>query len=631
MKPGKFNKLANSRDTISEKSRMRGIHVQEGPRKTMNTGAWMWLPMLAVPLLAGCVPPAMIQPSQGHIQQSAKPAPGPADIPPLVKTIPYLPPPKAEPQVPTYTIVVDNVPVKDLLFSLARDTKKNIDIGSGITGNVTLNAVNEPLPAILERIARQANIRYRMEGNTLSIMPDTPYLKTYKVNYVNLMRNTTSSIGVAAQIASTGSGAVGAAAGAGAQGGNSSSTTVDSQSNNNFWDVLTENVRAILTSTRASTQRAEDKAARLDAERNARADRLEQAQAVARAGAGATTLYKEVFNNTSSSLLQDSKNDVIVNPVAGTVSVLGNERQQQAVQRYLDGVSQSSQRQVLIEATIVEVSLKDQYRAGIDWSRLANGGNGVFFNTMPGAATNLANSLLPFFNIGYRDQNLTATLNLLESFGNLRVLSSPKLMALNNQTALLKVVDNLVYFTVQAQQGTLSSTGTPLQPTTFTTTAKTVPVGLVMSLTPQISESGMVTLDVRPTISRKIGDVTDPNPGLPVNTPNKIPVIQVREMESVLQVGSGQTVILGGLMQDDSDRARDGIPVLSRPEGFGAIFGQHERNVQKTELVIFLRPTVITNPSLDSDELKFYKRYLPRADAAPEQWHNGADAAGDPQ
>jgi len=597
----------------------------------MNTGAWMWLPMLAVPLLAGCVPPAMIQPSQGHIQQSAKPAPGPADIPPLVKTIPYLPPPQAEPQVPTYTIVVDNVPVKDLLFSLARDTKKNIDIGSGITGNVTLNAVNEPLPAILERIARQANIRYRMEGNTLSIMPDTPYLKTYKVNYVNLMRNTTSSIGVAAQIASTGSGAVGAAAGAGAQGGNISSTTVDSQSNNNFWDVLTENVRAILTSTRASTQRAEDKAARLDAERNARADRLEQAQAVARAGAGATTLYKEVFNNMSSSLLQDSKNDVIVNPVAGTVSVLGNERQQQAVQRYLDGVSQSSQRQVLIEATIVEVSLKDQYRAGIDWSRLANGGNGVFFNTMPGAATNLANSLLPFFNIGYRDQNLTATLNLLESFGNLRVLSSPKLMALNNQTALLKVVDNLVYFTVQAQQGTLSSTGTPLRPTTFTTTAKTVPVGLVMSLTPQISESGMVTLDVRPTISRKIGDVTDPNPGLPVNTPNKIPVIQVREMESVLQVGSGQTVILGGLMQDDSDRARDGIPVLSRPEGFGAIFGQHERNVQKTELVIFLRPTVITNPSLDSDELKFYKRYLPRADAAPEQWHNGADAAGDPQ
>ncbi|HUW28020.1 MAG TPA: secretin N-terminal domain-containing protein [Sulfuriferula sp.] len=631
MKPGKFNKLENSRDTISEKSRMRGIEVQENPRKTTNTVGWMWLPALAATLLlAGCVPPAMIQPSQGHIQQSAQPAASLADIPPLVKTIPYLPSPKAETREPTYTIVVDNVPVKDLLFSLARDTKKNIDIGTGITGNVTLNAVNEPLPAILERIARQTNIRYRMEGDTLSIMPDTAYLKTYKVNYVNLSRNTTSSIGVAAQIASTGSGAVGATASGGAQGGNSSSTTVDSQSNNNFWDVLTANLHAILTSTRASTQRAEDKAARLDAERNARADRLEQAQAVARAGAGATTLYKEVFNNTSSSLLQDSKNDVIVNPVAGTVSIMGNERQQQVVKQYLDRVSQSSQRQVLIEATIVEVNLNDQYHAGIDWSQMANAGNGLFVTT-PASPNNLAGALQPFINIGYRGPNITGAINLLESFGNVRVLSSPKLMALNNQTALLKVVDNLVYFSVQAQQGTLSSTGTPLQPTTFTTTAKTVPVGLVMSLTPQISENGTVTLDVRPTISRKISDVSDPNPGLPAATPNKIPVIQVREMESVLQVGSGQTVILGGLMQDDSDRARDGIPVLSRPEGIGALFGQQERNVKQTELVIFLRPTVITNPSLDSDELKFYKRYLPSANTVPGQWHNGADAAGDPQ
>jgi len=415
-----------------------------------------------------------------------------------------------------------------------------------------------------------------------------------------------------------------------AQGGNSSSTTVDSQSNNNFWDVLTDNLRAILTSTRAASQRAEDKSARLDAERNARADRLEQAQAVARAGAAATTLYKEVFNNTSSSLLHDSKNDVIVNPVAGTVSILGNERQQQVVKQYLDRVGQSSQRQVLIEATIVEVNLNDQYHAGIDWSQMANAGNGLFVTT-PASPNNLAGALQPFINIGYRGPNITGAINLLESFGNVRVLSSPKLMALNNQTALLKVVDNLVYFSVQAQQGTLSSTGTPLQPTTFTTTAKTVPVGLVMSLTPQISENGMVTLDVRPTISRKISDVSDPNPGLPAATPNKIPVIQVREMESVLQVGSGQTVILGGLMQDDSDRARDGIPVLSRPEGIGALFGQQERNVRQTELVIFLRPTVITNPSLDSDELKFYKRYLPSANAIPEQWHNGADAAGDPQ
>jgi type II secretory pathway component GspD/PulD (secretin) len=90
-----------------------------------------------------------------------------------------------------------------------------------------------------------------------------------------------------------------------------------------------------------------------------------------------------------------------------------------------------------------------------------------------------------------------------------------------------------------------------------------------------------------------------------------VPIIQAREMESVLQVGSGQTVILGGLMQDDASRARDGVPVLSRPEGIGALFGQHERLASQTELVIFLRPTVIAKPSLNSEELQFFRRYLP--------------------
>lgn len=566
--------------------------------------------VLLASALSGCVPPDTIRQSAGHIQASASPAPAEKDIPPLVKTLPDLPPPNPRQYAPLYTIVVDNVPVKELLFSLARDTRYNIDISPGITGTVTLNAVNESLPAILERVARQANIRYKMEGKTLSIMPDTPYMQTYRVNYVNLSRNTDSTIGVAAKIASTGGG-VGKD---GDQDGNSSATTVASKSNNNFWDVLTDNLRAILISTRMASQRQEDKQQRVDAERNVRSERLLQAQAVARAGAAAPGLYKEVFGTSLYSPQAEmlSKNDVVVNPVTGTVSVVGTERQQRLIQDYLNSVNQASQRQVLIEATIVEVTLKDQYKMGIDWQRVVeSGGAGWFFSTNGAASTNLANTLTPFFSGGFKDRKYTATLNLLESFGNLRVLSSPKLMAINNQTALLKVVDNLVYFTVKADTVTSNNTA-PV--TTYTTTPQTVPVGLVMSLTPQISENGMVTLNVRPTISRKVGDVVDPNPSIVAPLTNKVPVIQVREMESVLQVGSGQTVILGGLMQDDTNRARDGIPGLSRPEGIGALFGQHERNAQQTELVIFLRPTVIATPSLESDELKSFKRYLPRRD-----------------
>ena len=568
------------------------------------------LTRLALPglvLVGGCVPPQTFDTSPGHISRPTQPAVLAGPPPAPVKAAPALAPPKPSVPVPTYTVVVNNVPVKDLLFSIARDTQYNIDLHPGISGNVSLNAVQEPLPAILDRIARQAGLRYEMNGRTVSIMPDTPYVKTYMVNYVNVARNANSSVGVAAQIASTG-GSVGTSGSGMTAAGNSSTTTVSSQSNNDLWSVLADNIRTMLAGTRAVTQSNEERAARLDAERAVRAERVSQAEAASKAGEGAARLFTAAFADQP---IGDGKYDVAINPVAGTVTVLGTARQQELVQQYLDRVMQSAQRQVLIEATIVEVSLKDQYRAGIDWSKALQGATGWSIKTLGGGTNALAGTLTPFIQATYTNagsNGFTAAIDLLESFGDTKVLSSPKLMALNNQTALLKVVDNLVYFNVKADTTTTANVGTT---TTFTTTPQTVPVGIVMTMTPQINENGMVSLTVRPTISRNVGFVRDPNPSIPTNIPNQVPVIQVREMESLLQVRSGQTVILGGLIQDDSNTARDGIPVLSRPEGFGAIFGQHERINSQTELVIFLRPIVVTNPTLESEELSQFQRLLP--------------------
>jgi len=562
-------------------------------------------------LLGGCVPPQAFDTSSGHISLPAQTAAPAAPPPAPVRAAPTLPPPKPSAPVPTYTVVVNDVPVKDLLFSIARDTQYNIDLHPGITGNVSLNAVQEPLPAILDRIARQANLRYEMHGRTVSIMPDSPFVKTYTVNYVNVARNTTSSVGVAAQIASTGGGigvGTGSSSGSSSTTGNSSTTTVSSESNNDLWTVLAENIRTILAGTRAVTQSNAERAARMDAEKAERAERVSQAEAASKAGAGAASLFTAAFANQAAG---DSKYDVAVNPVAGTVTVLGTAQQQDLVQQYLDRVMQSAQRQVLIEATIVEVSLKDQYRAGIDWSKALQGATGWSINTLGGGTNALADALTPFIQATYTksgSNGFAAAIDLLESFGNTKVLSSPKLMALNNQTALLKVVDNLVYFNVKADTTTTANVGTT---TTFTTTPQTVPVGIVMTMTPQINENGMVSLTVRPTISRNVGFVRDPNPSIPVDIPNQVPVIQVREMESLLQIRSGQTVILGGLIQDDRNNARDGIPGLSRPEGIGAVFGQHERINSQTELVIFLRPIVVSNPTLESDELRQFQRLLP--------------------
>lgn len=575
-------------------------------------------------LLSGCAAnyPHIPQ-SEGHIS-AAEPAIEAGEIPAPVKTTTFVPPPKAVEKPQTYSVVVNEVSARELLFALARDTKQNIDVHPGIQGLVTLNAVNETLPAILERIARQVNMRYKLEGDTLVVSPDIPYFKTYNVGYVNLARNTSSSISVSGQISASGTGQGGAAQPA-AGAGNTSSTSVTSVSNNNFWEVLRDNLRSILSSTRAQSLSADDKAARAEGLKAAREERLQQADAVARAGAGADKLYATAFGGVSPTLPGDVKDDIVVNPVAGTVSVLATEKQHALVQQYLNGVTESSQRQVLIEASIVEVTLSDQYQAGVDFSRLKAGERFKFQQSLIGGTLGTA----PFTSIIYTaggGTDLTTTIKLLEQFGKTRVLSSPKLMALNNQTALLKVVENQVYFSVTAVPAVLSTTSTNVTQQTFTTTAQTVPVGLIMSVTPQINENGMVTLIVRPTITTAPTSVNDPNPGLVVTTTsllgveiksailNKVPQIRIQEMESVLQVGSGQTVILGGLMQDNETRFRDAIPGLGKIPLFGDVFSFRNDKVSKSELMIFLRPTVITNPSLESDELKFFKRFLPEPD-----------------
>jgi MSHA biogenesis protein MshL len=568
-----------------------------------------------------------VPPSKGHINADQFPATTAQEkILPPVTTSNFVPLPKPQVKVPTYSVVVNEVPVKELLFALSRDTRQNIDVHPSIQGLVSLNAIDETLPAILERVAQQVNIRYRTEGKTIVVLPDSPYFRTYKVNYVNMSRDTASSVGVSGEIGGSTAGGAGQSGGGQGQGaGGASNTKVDTKSVNNFWEVLRQNIDAILSATKALAQNADQRAERAEAQAAARQERIAQAEAVSRAGPNAASLFSTAFAQ-SSSITSDAKNDVVVNPVTGTLSVLGTEKQHTLIQQYLDSVSSAAQRQVLIEATIVEVQLSNNYQAGVDWSRLAASiGNGASFTQqLIGAPpTGAPNGLT----IGYTNPNsrvgdVNATIRLLEQFGNTRVLSSPKLMALNNQTALLKVVDNVVYFHIEAQTNSNQSTST----TTFTTTANTVAVGLVMSVLPQVTDSGTVNLTVRPTISRISGTVQDPNPSLRAQfnalgiqispaIPNLIPQIQVREMESVLQAGSGQTIILGGLMQDNVQRDRDAVPGLGRlPSPAGDIFSFRDEAVSKNELVIFLKPTVISNPSLDSDELKFFRRFLPTID-----------------
>lgn len=517
-------------------------------------------------LLAACAPTAQ-RPDPGHL---AVPQTLAQDIPAPVQRAPQLEPPQPIAPLETYSVVVTEVPVKDMLFALARDAGLNVDIHPGVDGTVTLNAIDQTLPQILDRIARQANVRFTQDGDTLQVEPDTAFLRSYKIDYVNMGRNNTSNVSVATQIATTGQAAVGGTGGGGGGGGNNSTTDVTSTSNHQFWGTLERNVRAILGDAVA-------------------ADAAEGSAAV------------------------------IVNAESGILTVRATTREHRQIQGFLDQVLVSAQRQVMIEATVVEVKLNDQYQLGVDWNLIANGAGWSVNQALLG--TNLSEepfSLLTYADPDTRRGDVTANIGMLRQFGDVKVLSSPRIMAINNQTALLKVVDNLVYFTIEADTTATDGVST----TTFTSTVHTVPVGFVMSVTPQINDTDTVILNIRPTISRVTSFVRDPNPSLaPFNIESSVPQIQVREMDSLLRINSGQTAVLGGLIQDSIDLKRSGTPVLSELPGIGDAFSYRDNRVNRTELVIFLRPRVIREASVGG-ELADYQRYLPdrqRITAEPER------------
>jgi general secretion pathway protein D len=226
-------------------------------------------------------------------------------------------------------------------------------------------------------------------------------------------------------------------------------------------------------------------------------------------------------------------------------------------------------------------------------------------------------SATPFFSLSYSNPNpasggnITSTVKLLSTFGKTRVLSSPLLMVLNNQTAVLKVTDNIVYFTIKADTNSNANTST----TTFTTTQNVVPVGFIMNLTAQISDNDVVTLNVRPTITSVVKYIQDPNPALRATLTQPaisslIPETRTREMESVLRVASGQTAILGGLMEDSFEGTRDGLPNASRIPIVGDFFSYRNDKAVKKELVILLRPLVVRNASIEGD-LSAFRRFVP--------------------
>lgn len=594
-------------------------------------------------------------------------------IPSLVEPLVLPPPPRQGPVLETYSVVVDNLDVSELLFAMARDARINIDVHPKVKGKVTINAIEQTLPQILHRLSRQVDLRYEFIGQNLVVTPDEPYIKHYSIDYVNITRESRANTSIASQISSAGASAL--SSGSSSGGNNNSTTSITNVSTNEFWNRMVLSIEQLIS---------DGKLADSDGNSSEGAPQSSSGQQESSGSTAGSSGSESAASSSSGSETQtQAENDdqptesvntsrVIANPESSMISVWATARRQARVQEYVDKTLNSARRQVLIEATIAEVQLSEDYQQGINWQKLRTDGAGWSFTQQPNGSTplstgntsgsgpggiNFANSLQSAGGLAgaaavgaatsslgvlrylrsSSSGDLGFALSLLQSFGTVKVLSSPKISVLNNQTAVLKVVDNRIYFTIDVQVTPGTDTTAPL--VTYTSTPNTVPVGFVMSVTPQINDSGAVTMNVRPTISRIIGFVNDPNPALAQNNViSRIPEIQTREIESILKVNTGDIAVMGGLMQESIDDQTDSVPGPGNLPFLGELFRYRNDSSRKSELVIFLRPIVVEDASIEGD-YRGFKSSLPGADfftkprgvPAPRTWQADQPAKSKPK
>ncbi len=528
--------------------------------------------------------------------------------------------------------VNETTPLKEVLIELARAARVDLDHHPRIEGGVIFSAYERPFEEVVRRISDLAGLRHFMRDNVLRIELDEPYHVNYRIGYLSLVRRATSEVGTSATVVG----------GEGAGGGGSSSR-VSGESEADFWSELEANITQIMTNTSrirglvappapvaavAPPAAAAAEAAPAPSVGEAITAPGAPVEAVpaptaavpaaapaagfAPTGAAAIPRLTPAFAEVSESFT--------TNRQAGILSVFGSQRQHRTIEEYLRKLQVAISAQVLIEAKILEVTLDEQYRFGIDWVSLFSSrlNIGAPFGTLvnappfsqlinpPGGGTATANVLT----VAAGGATLQTIANLVQKFGTVRALSSPRITVMQNQTAVLKVAEEQVFFEVEIEQTTTAGDN-PVVEKTVSSTINTVTVGLVMTVQPSINlDTEEITLSLRPTITSVASTEKDPAVELEnVKVESLIPELKVQEIDTVVTMPSGSVLIMGGLMQDRITVDETGVPVLSEIPWLGQLFKSKEERTKKSELVILLRATITEGSMIDPADAAIYKRF----------------------
>ncbi|UCG20357.1 MAG: secretin and TonB N-terminal domain-containing protein [Deltaproteobacteria bacterium] len=456
-----------------------------------------------------------------------------------------------------YSLRVREAQIQDVLLALAQESGENLVVDPEVTGTVTVNLNRVTLEQALEAILGQLGFSYRREGRIIRISKPVLETRIFSVNYISTSRKGDKTI-----VATHGSGAGGEQISA-------SETRIAGKDEMDFWAEIQEGLTAIIFSD-------------------------ERPSAVLRARQSGVV---------SSLTSQDGKK-LVISKVGGLIQVRDYPEKLREVARFLEQMEVSSQRQVLIQARFLEVTLRKEFETGIRWDNIQE----QFFNLDltelslswnlfgGGTSTSAKGALLvagATEPLAGGDFVLADLVKALETQGKLKALASPKIATMNNQTAIVKVARQDVYFTSEISQGEVS--------TLQSFTPNTIDVGVILDVTPQIGSGGNITMNIHPSITAEFDRVTAPDG-------SEFPLLSIREADTVVKVRDGQTIIIAGLIEEAERKERIGLPCLTNLPVLSYLFGYRREETEKRELVILITPTVLTGKRIEEIKAEDLRR-----------------------
>lgn len=492
---------------------------------------------------AGTRPPAVRPPAAAEVvppSSQALPS-GPSQPEPAapprgsVKSL-LVSPIAEEPQVARELISfsVKNVEIKDVLLGLSRLSKANIVFEPDIAGKVSVELKDVTIDEALKDLLSPMGLEATRDGRTIHIARQKMQTRIFTLNYVPTRRKGESQVAASSGggTATAGTPAAGAAPTAGA-------------------------------APAAGGQ-------------NAGFSRVQ--------GEDLTDLWAEV--RTTVERLLSPQGKYSINPMPGIVVVTDFPSQLDRIAKYFEAVEASVRRQVLIQAEVLEIKLTEDFEYGIDFSlsERARPGGRQRDTIVPGQPfiRQLLNPRTGIFNVGLADATITALLNLLQAEGKVRVLSRPSVSTLNNQKAIIKVATDDVFFETDT---TITAQGVAQT----NVRSSTVTIGVVLSVTPQISSDGYIVMDIHPAVTDSTATRTFQSGQVTASRP----VVDVRETNTVLRVKDGESILIAGLVKTKSDKQVRRVPFLSDIPLLGYLFRQVDESSQNTELVIKITPRIL--------------------------------------